>query len=96
MITPPADTFDADGKPLQPYEGLVEVGRKVEWAEPDRAANIYMIDRAVGKPRQSLEVTGKNEGPLKIEVVYSDAHPPDPDAEDAPGPGVDPQEPGAI
>lgn len=46
---------------------MVLVSKKVITPEPDRAAIEYLIDRILGKPVQSTEVTGKDGGPLEID-----------------------------
>lgn len=59
-------------QPLHPElapDALVLVGRKVEWAEPDREANQYMIDRFAGKPRQAVELTGQDGAAIKHAVT---------------------------
>jgi hypothetical protein len=38
---------------------------------PDRAAAIYLIDRLVGKPFQSVKLTGDEGDPLKVSVTYA-------------------------
>lgn len=56
--------------PELPAETLVLVDRKVSITElePDRESNIYLLDRIIGKPKQSTEteITGPDGGPLEI------------------------------
>jgi hypothetical protein len=87
-IVPEPGETDAEGSPRRPYLAEVLVGRKVEYAEPDREANKYLIDRVHGKPRQAVELGNGDSGPLKIQVVYAQPHSDDP--ESAPGAGEDP------
>jgi hypothetical protein len=49
---------------------LVLVKRTVTVADKDRAANIYLIDRIMGKPIERKEHTGADGGP--IEALYID------------------------
>lgn len=50
---------------------LVLVERKVVTADRDRAANIYLMDRILGKPTEHVEqqVTGADGGAFVIEIV---------------------------
>jgi hypothetical protein len=75
-------------------DALVLVGRKVEYAEPDREANQYILDRFAGKPRQAIELENGESGPLKIQVVYADPHADD--TEPPPGPAEDPPGDAAV
>jgi hypothetical protein len=50
----PGDFAERDITPEGDGLGLVE--RKVSIAEPDRAANIYLIDRVLGKPVQAVSL----------------------------------------
>lgn len=47
-------------------EQLVCVQRKKKIAAPDRAANIYLVDRLAGKPVAAVEVDPDPEGTLEI------------------------------
>lgn len=42
--------------------------RKISTAEPDRAANQYLIDRALGKPKQAVEMAGPDGGAIPFSV----------------------------
>jgi hypothetical protein len=55
------EKFEAD--PAVPGV-LVLVERKVETAEPDRAANEYLVNRLLGKPMQAVEHTGAGGGEI--------------------------------
>jgi hypothetical protein len=78
--TPLADESD-DGETSTPSgpHPLVMTKRKVSWAEPDRSANVYLIDRILGRPRQSVEVGGDGRRPVPITIdalickVYGDS-----------------------
>lgn len=70
---------DADGDDLPATaQPLVLTKRKVSVAEPDRTANQYLIDRILGRPRQSVEVGGNGRRPIPITIealisqVYGD------------------------
>jgi len=68
--TPPLRTTkEVDGVEYELTSEAVLTERKVSWAEPDRAANQYLIDRILGKPKQALEMSGPGGGaiPLAIE-----------------------------
>lgn len=65
---------------------LVLVERKVSVAEPDRAANQYLIDRILGKTKQAVEVSGKDGEPLQA-VIYLPSNGRDPDAGNPPPAG---------
>jgi hypothetical protein len=49
-----------------PPPELVLSERKVSIAEPDRAANQYLIDRILGKPTERKEVSGPEGGPVQV------------------------------
>jgi hypothetical protein len=75
------DEVDMNGNPVLveklafpdlPADELVVTGRSVEVAAPDRAANQYILDRVMGKPRQAVEVTGKDGGPIPITFYIPD------------------------
>ena len=51
---------------------LVLAKRKVSVAEPDRASNQYLIDRILGRPRQSVEVTDAGADPSR-RIMIPDA-----------------------
>lgn len=67
--------MDANGKPimvkqlafpdLDPTE-LVCVERSTEFADRDRAANIYLADRIMDKPTQQKELSGPDGGPIPV------------------------------
>ena len=67
--------------PEEPGSEPVLTKRKVSVAEPDRAANQYLIDRMLGKPDQSLKHKGADGGPVSvvledlIEKVWGDHTP---------------------
>lgn len=50
------ETEDADGGP------------EIYLTAPDRAANVYLIDRILGKPTDRHEVTGEDGEPFKVYV----------------------------
>lgn len=52
--------------PHLPPEQLVCVERKVSIAAPDRAANIYLIDRIAGRPAQRVDLDADPEGTLEL------------------------------
>jgi len=57
-------------------DGLVLVERKVRTAEPDRAANIYLIDRVLGRPKGSDgPVEAGGDQPKRIEIPDVDDRP---------------------
>lgn len=70
--------YDAKGAPLMqkrpafpdldPGE-MVCVSRTRETAERDRVANIYLLDRILGKPTQAVEVAGPEGEPMARVVV---------------------------
>lgn len=43
--------------PDKPVDELVLVEQSISYAEPDRQANQYIVDRVLGKPRQAVELT---------------------------------------
>lgn len=49
-------------------DALVLVQRTTEIADRDRAANIYLVDRIMGKPTQRAELGGPDGGPLDLTV----------------------------
>jgi hypothetical protein len=53
---------------------LILTERKVSYAAPDRAANIYLINRILGSPTQRQEHAGKDGGDIRIRVVYDDGN----------------------
>lgn len=61
-----------------PKPELVLVERKVSIAEPDRAANQYLIDRLLGRPTERKEVSGPDGGAIPmafeqaLDKVYGD------------------------
>ena len=56
---------DADG------DVWIETERKVIKLGPDFRANEYLVDRVMGRPRQAVEVTGEDGGP--ISMAFEDA-----------------------
>lgn len=44
--------------PDKPDDELVLIKRVVSFADKDRAANVYLIDRIMGKPTQQTELSG--------------------------------------
>jgi hypothetical protein len=68
VVPDPAD-LDPEGLPRKPFEALVLSGRKVEYAEPDREANKYLIDRFAGRPRQAVELTGEDGSAIRHAVT---------------------------
>ncbi len=54
---------------------------------PDHKAGAYLIDRILGKPTSSLEVSDPDGGPLKVIIQYAD--PDDHPAPPASGPAAD-------
>lgn len=84
-------TFDARGNPVtaeQPAYPDAKAGemvvtkRVVEVADGDRAANEYLLNRRLGKPKQAVELSGPDGSaiPVSIEAaldkVYGEAEPP--------------------
>jgi hypothetical protein len=67
----PADPPDDDDEaaPVQ-SPGLVLIERKVSRAEPDRAANQYLIDRVLGRPTGKAEVDVTSGGEQVQTVFY--------------------------
>lgn len=62
------EKFEAD--PVVP--GLmVLVERKREVAEPDRAANEYLVNRLLGRPKQAVEHSGPDGAPMAFESVVA-------------------------
>lgn len=62
--------LDAKGNPVVaetkvfpdlPDDELVLVAQTVSFAEPDRAANIYMLDRLLGKPKQAVSLSSEDD-----------------------------------
>lgn len=53
-------------KPAPPR--LVLTKRKVSVAEPDRAANFYLLDRLLGRAKQALELGGPGGGPIPVAI----------------------------
>lgn len=67
--------LDGRGRPVMtktrafpglPADAMVTVRRTVELAEPDRLANEYLCDRALGKPRQAVELAGDVTGSIVV------------------------------
>ena len=59
--------------PHLPPETLVCVERTVRVAAPDRAANIYLVDRILGKPTQQIDVDADPDGSLQQTAETLDA-----------------------
>jgi hypothetical protein len=64
LITTGSGEFESRVYPDLPANQLVLVERKRSRAAPDRAANIYLIDRILGKPTTRVEVTDEDGGAL--------------------------------
>ena len=47
---------------------LLESKRVVEVAAPDRAANEYLLNRRLGKPKQAVELSGKEGEPIPVSI----------------------------
>lgn len=60
-----------DGAPSTRKTELVLVERKVSTADADRAANQYLIDRVLGKPKQAVEMSGPNGGAIPLSIEQS-------------------------
>ncbi len=60
----------------KPQPGMVCIKRKVSFAAPDRGANIYLIDRIFGRPKQSMEHAGPNGMaiPVAIEAIIASVY----------------------
>lgn len=71
--------------PMKPADELVLVKRTVSIADKDRAANIYLIDRIMGKPIQQTELTGS------LSIVKGYTTEASPDDWDEPGPDTTPK-----
>lgn len=70
-------TFDSRGniviarQPVYPDAqagDLVVTKRVVEVADGDRAANEYLINRRLGKPKQAVEVSGPDGGAIPVSI----------------------------
>ena len=70
-------TFDARGNPVtaeQPAFPQAEPGemvvtrRVVEVADGDRAANEYLLNRRLGKPKQAVELSGPDGGSIPVSI----------------------------
>jgi hypothetical protein len=57
-------------------EELVISGRaaRVFLAEPDMTISKYLTDQVIGKPTESVEVSGPKGGPVRVEFVIVGAH----------------------
>lgn len=73
--------LDFNGKPVLaeqllypdlPPGQLVVTSRKTGTLHADRQANQYLLDRVMGKPRQAVELTGKDGGAIPIEIYLPD------------------------
>lgn len=51
-----------------PVGQLVVTRRKVATAEPDREANKYLVDRVLGRPRQSVELSGPDGAAIPVSI----------------------------
>lgn len=71
--------------PDKPRDELVLIKRTVSIADKDRAANVYLIDRIMGKPTQQTELTGE------LSIVKGYTTEANPDDWDEPGPGTTPE-----
>lgn len=47
---------------------MVETKRVVEVADADRAANEYLLNRRLGKPKQAVEVSGPDGAPISVSI----------------------------
>ena len=66
---PPQEmTKVVDGEEIRLTTEAQLIERKVSWAEPDRAANQYLIDRILGKPKQAVEMSGPGGGAIPLAV----------------------------
>jgi hypothetical protein len=72
LVTTGSGEYEQRVFPELPADELVRVKRTVSRAAPDRAANIYLVDRILGKPTAAVEVTGEHGGPIE-HVVLTDA-----------------------
>ena len=54
--------------PELPPDKLVCIRRTRSYAAPDRAANIYLIDRILGKPTQQTELSGPDGGAIPVTI----------------------------
>lgn len=67
-----------DGEAIKgpPEISMELVERKVSIAEPDRMANIYLIDRLLGKPTERKEVSGPDGGsiPMEFQKAIADVY----------------------
>ena len=70
-------TFDARGNPVTAEQpafpdaepgAMVVTRRVVEVADGDRAANEYLLNRRLGKPRQAVELSGPDGGPVPVSI----------------------------
>jgi hypothetical protein len=57
-------------------DALVTSGRgaRVFLADPDMTISKYLTDQVIGKPTESVEVSGPKGGPVRVEFVIVDAH----------------------
>lgn len=66
----------AEGESLEENPRMTLAERKVSVAEPDRYANVYLIDRLLGRPRQAVEVVeGDSDAPKRIVIPDVDDRP---------------------
>ncbi|MDP9415968.1 MAG: hypothetical protein M3Q08_18155 [Pseudomonadota bacterium] len=73
LVTIGSGELEQPAFPELPPDQLVLVKRKHSIAAPDRAAGQYLIDRILGKPTSSVEVSDPDGGPLKVIIQYADA-----------------------
>lgn len=59
-----------EGEGTDYAQPLVMTKRKISIAEPDRAANQYLIDRVLGRPKQALEHSGPDGKAIPVEVDH--------------------------
>ena len=52
---------------------LVELANGYQGEPPDRVACIYIIDRVLGKPRQAVELAGKDGGAIPLALAFEAA-----------------------
>lgn len=67
--TPAPKAKDAKEDEAPGESVLILTKRKVSVAEPDRAANQYLIDRSIGKPTERHEMGAIGGGALRLEIL---------------------------
>lgn len=61
-------------KAIEKPDELVLSERKTYYALPDRAANIYLVNRILGSPTQKQELSGPEGGPIPVEFLPEPAY----------------------